>query len=369
MAITPFRAATLLVVAALLTSSPDPQRAQQPPSTPPQQPSTPQQQTPVFRGRLETVAVPVTVFDPDGTLVTSLTREDFTVFDNGKAQEVTTFSSGLQPIRAVVLVDTSASMMPVIDLARVAAEQFIIRLRPDDQAKAGVFNVKVTLSPDFTANRDALLSWLRQDLSFSNPTKILDAVNQAVTELLPQSGRRVVIVFTDGCDTASETSWSTLVNRINAEDVMVYAVMFQPRIVLKAPPQQVINFGSARSGPVGRSSSPPPACTLHHYLELKSGTPLKDFLKVDDPRWTRGAQLVHQLAADTGGGRLHLTPAEDISTTFTAVMNELHYLYLLGFTPQQLDGKRHELTVKVKDRALAIRARRYYVAPPAPGGF
>ena len=333
-----------------------------------QPPPSPAQQQPVFRGRLETVAVPVTVFDPDGTLVTSLTREDFTVFDNGRRQEVTTFSSGLQPIRAVVLVDTSASMMSVIDFARVAAEQFIIRLRPDDQAKAGFFNAKVTLSPDFTANRDALLSWLRQDLSFSNPTSLLDAVNQAVTELLPQTGRRIVMVFTDGCDTASTTGWSTLVNRINAEDVMVYAVMFQPRIVLKAPPQQIINFGSARNGLVGRTSSPPLPCTLHHHLELTSGTPLKDFFKVDDPRWTRGPQLVHQLAADTGGGRLHLTPAADVNTTFTAVMNELHYLYLLGFTPQQLDGKLHELTVKVKDRTLVIRARQHYMAPQPPGG-
>lgn len=327
-------------------------------------PQEPQQ--PVFRGRLETVAVPVTVFDRHETLVTSLTREDFSVFDNGRRQDITTFSSGLQPIRAVVLVDVSASMMPAIDLARAAAEQFVIRLRPDDKAKAGLFNIRVDLSPVFTADRDALLAFLRQDLSFSNPTRLLDAVNQAVTELLPESGRRVVIVFTDGCDTASQTGWSALANRINAEDVMVYAVMFRPQIVLKAPPQQVMNFGSARGGMAGHSSSRPLPCTLHHHLELKSATPLADFLKVDDPRWIRGPQLVHQLAADTGGGRLQLTPAAELNSIFTAVMNELHYLYLLGFTPQKPDGKVHELTVKVKDPTLVIRSRQHYLAPLPP---
>jgi VWFA-related protein len=324
-------------------------------------------QQPVFRSRLETVAVPVTVFDQYDTLVTSLAREEFTVFDNGRRQEITTFSSGLQPIRAVVLLDTSASMMPSIDLARAAAEQFVIRLRPDDKAKVGLFNQRVQLSPEFTANRDKLLAWLRQDLPFSNPTRLLDAVNQAVTELLAESGRRVVVVFTDGCDTASETGWSTIASRINTEDVMVYAVTFRPQIVAKPPPQQVLSFGSARGMPPVRSDDRATLpCTLHHHLELPTGSPLKDFLKVDDPRWTRGPQLVHQLASDTGGGRLYLTPAEEINAVFTQVMKELHYLYLLGFTPQKLDGRMHELTVKVKDPTLVIRARRHYLAPPPP---
>lgn len=55
-----------------------------------QEPPPQQQQQPGFRGRIETVAVPVTVFDPEDSLVTDLTREDFTVYGNGKKQEITT---------------------------------------------------------------------------------------------------------------------------------------------------------------------------------------------------------------------------------------------------------------------------------------
>src|SRR5215471_92815 len=127
-------------------------------------------QQPVFRGRIETVAVPVTVFDPENSLVTDLVRDDFAVLDNGKKQEITTFSSGLQPIRAVVLVDISASMMPVIDLAMSGAERFVDRLRPDDRARVGIFSTQTWMSPEFTADRDALLSWLHRDLPFNNPT-------------------------------------------------------------------------------------------------------------------------------------------------------------------------------------------------------
>lgn len=335
-----------------------------------QTPPPPQdQRPPVFRGRVETVAVPVTVFDPENTLITSLTRDDFAVFDNEKRQEITQFSSGLQPIRAVVLVDSSASMTPALDLALTAAEQFIIRLRPEDKAKAGLFNARVSLNSEFTSNRDTLLGWLRREVPFSNPTKLLDAVNEAVTTLSTETGRRVVMVFTDGCDTASETSWTKLLNRIYLEDTMVYTILFRPNIVLKAPPQQTLSFGSASSmygGSNRNSGGILPACSLHHWLELPSGTPVKDYFKADDPRWTRGPQLVTQLASETGGGRIVLTPANDVNSLFTAIMNELHYLYLLGFTPQTADGKVHEIVVRVNDRKLIVRARQHYLAPPPP---
>ena len=321
-----------------------------------------QTQQPVFRGRTETVAVPVTVFDPDGGLVTELAREDFTVFDNGREQTITTFSSGLQPIRAVALVDVSASMMSAIDLALLAAEQFVIRLNPDDKAKVGRFSDRIELSPEFTSDRDGLLKWLRRDLPFSNPTRLLDAIDAAITALLPETGRRVVVVFTDGCDTASDTRWPKLLDRIRAEDVMVYTVAFRSNIALKPPPERSISFGSAR-GMGSRSSRPMLPCTMHHYLELSNATAPKDFLRIDDPTWTRGPALVSQLAAETGGGRLQLTPSDEVNSLFTSVLRELHYMYLLGFTPQAYDGKLHKLTVRVKDKALVARAREHYLAP------
>jgi VWFA-related protein len=339
--------------------------ASQQQAPPPAQTPPPQQQ-PVFRGRIETVSVPVSVFDRYDTIVTRLEKGDFTVFDDGAPQEITQFSSGLQPIRAVALVDVSASMMGAYDLAMLAAEQFVIRLRPDDRARVGLFNVKTRLSPEFTSDRDALLRWLRQVPPFSNPTKLLDAINEAITELLPEQGRRVVLVFTDGCDTASETSWNTVLRRIYSEDVMVYAIMFRPRIILKPPPERTMNFGSARGGMGGRSGSNPFPCTLDHWLELSNATPLSDFFKVDDPRWTRGAQLVHQLASETGGGRVNLTPADEVNRLFTAIMNELHYMYLLGYAPPKSDGKLHEIKVKVKNPDLVIRARQHYLAPLPP---
>jgi VWFA-related protein len=257
--------------------------------------------------------------------------------------------------------------MPVIDLAMSGAEQFVDRLRPDDRARVGIFSTQTWMSPEFTANRDALLSWLHRDLPFNNPTRLLDAINDSVTALLPETGRRVVIVFTDGCDTASEMGWGPLLNRIRGEDVMVYAVMFQPHLEVQPPPQHAITFGMNMPTTVTTVRNSPSMggapCVLHHFLELKSGSPIGDFKKIDDPRWVRGAGLVDQLASETGGGRVWLTPMAEANRVFTTILNELHTLYLLGFTPQTPDGTMHELTVKVKDPKLVIRARQHYLAP------
>src|SRR5678815_2167732 len=79
----------------------------------------------VFRSGVNTVAIYVTVTER-GELVRNLTKNDFEVLDNGRVQDLTVFSTELQPITAILLVDTSASMALTLDLARQAAEQFII---------------------------------------------------------------------------------------------------------------------------------------------------------------------------------------------------------------------------------------------------
>ena len=72
-----------------------------------------------------------------------------------------------------------------------------------------------------------------------------------------------------------------------------------------------------------------------------------------------------RVALESGGGYLELRPREELSTLFTRVMEELHSQYLLGFTPPKLDGKKHDLEVRVTTRGLKPRARTSYIAAPA----
>ncbi len=113
-------------------------------------PQDPPQQPPVFRGTTETVAIYATALDRYGEMVRNLERDDFIVEDDGRRQELTVFVKGLQPITAMVLVDTSASMTLNLDLARTAAEQLVIRMMPGDQVRVGSLSDRLDLSKDFT---------------------------------------------------------------------------------------------------------------------------------------------------------------------------------------------------------------------------
>ena len=102
-----------------------------------------------------------------------------------------------------VMLDTSLSMTLNFDLLKKAAEQFFLRLLPSDQATVGAFNDKIQFATALTNDRDALIGGLNE-LGFGNPTRLYDAAVAGLDELRGIDGRRVVLLFTDGDDTASQ---------------------------------------------------------------------------------------------------------------------------------------------------------------------
>src|SRR5262245_12972048 len=103
-------------------------------------------QQPTFRTSTQIVSLFTTVFDAEGRLVPDLVQEDFEVLDNDKPQPLVVFRSENLPITAIVMLDTSGSMTGTISLLKAAAEQFVIRLLPDDKATVGAFNDKIELN-------------------------------------------------------------------------------------------------------------------------------------------------------------------------------------------------------------------------------
>ncbi|PYQ70792.1 MAG: hypothetical protein DMG01_26950 [Acidobacteria bacterium] len=278
--------------------------AQQPPST----------QGPTFKSGTQVVSLFVTVQDAQKRLVPSLTQSDFEVFDNDKPQPITYFDNSVHPITCVTMLDTSGSMTLTIDLLRQAAEQFVIRLLPDDKARVGAFNDKIQFAGRFTNNRDELVGAIK-DLDYGNGTRLWDAVGASFDELKGIEGRRVVLVFTDGDDTESKIGLGNVVERARAEEVMVYAIGLES------------NYFNGQ-----------------HMVRSKPDRGLR------------------RIADETGGGYFELEKTADLAPTFTHVAYELHSQYVLGFTPTQLDGRVHKLTVKVKQPGMTARARRSYVA-------
>ena len=266
----------------------------------------------VFRTTVQTVPVYATAVDSAGRLVSDLQQQDFEIYDDGKKQEVTIFRSDVQPLSVVVMLDTSGSMTANLDLLKNAAEKFVIRLLPFDRARIGSFSDKIDLSPAFTSDRDALVRYLHEDVDFGNPTRLWDAAAVSMDALAEETNRRVVLLFTDGDDTAStQHSLRDVMRRAQAEDFMVYGIGFRSRVM-------------------GTITRPDPG--------------------------------LKKLATETGGGYFELKTSDELNATFSAVADELHRQYVLGFTPTTLDGKVHKLSVVARRPGMTVRARTSYVA-------
>jgi Ca-activated chloride channel family protein len=274
-----------------------------------------------FKTSTNTVRLAVTVLDRQNRLVPDLLQEDFQVYDNGKLQTITTFDNKPTPFTAVVMLDTSGSMTLALDRVKDAAEQFLLRLFPGDTAKVGYFNDKVKVLPEmgeFLSNRDQLIRILKDELDFGYPTRLYDGAYYALAALKDQSTddkRKVVLVFTDGDDTASKFDMGDVLERARAEDVMVYSIGLQ-----------------------------------------------SDYFNGQQRVRTRPDRGLKRLSEETGGGYFELKKTDDLGATFTRVAQELHSQYLVGFSPEVLDGKIHKLEVRVRRPDMTPRTRKSYGA-------
>ncbi len=124
----------------------------------------------------ESVPVYVTVTDAEKRLVPDLVLEDFEVLDNGKPQTINVFENKPTPITTTVMIDTSGSMTASLGLVKDGAEQFLLRLLPEDKAQVGEFSDKIKFHPgNFINDRDRLVYLLKNELDFGYPTRLYDA--------------------------------------------------------------------------------------------------------------------------------------------------------------------------------------------------
>ena len=268
-----------------------------------------------FKAGTSIVPVLTTVTDTQGRLVPNLEQEEFTILDNGKPQTITLFQNETQPFTVVVMLDFSFSMNNNLNLLKAATEQFILRMLPTDKGQVGAFSDKIQFSGEFTNDRDDLVAALK-DLQFGNPTRLYDAIDASIDVLKDVEGRKIVLVFTDGDDTASRRGMGDVLDKARATETMIYAIGLESEFAI---------------GP-GRMQR------------------------------TRPDRGLRKLADETGGGYFELKKTTELAPTFTRVAQELHSLYTIGFQPIALDNKEHRLDVKMKQPGQAGRARKSYIA-------
>ena len=343
---------------------------------------------PQFRSAAHVVPVYATVTDAQGRLVSNLTRDDFQVFDNGSPQPITTFSAGRQPISVVLMLDRSGSVADRFPLIEAAAERFVEQLAPDDRARIGSFSERVDIAPDeFTSDQNALKEIIRHGLQNIGPTPLWNATAAAMTALSGETGRRVVLIFTDGhdapLDDARNVSLEAIRRRAQTEEVMIYGVgLLAECDPAGAPMQEVAGPRSAwfdlagqRGGqgrpPTGRGRVRIPGTPIPLPFPGR-GVPPPRTPPIFDPARTstssgcsdeRPDPELRALTEYGGGGYFELRKSADLARTFARVAEELHHQYLLGFVAPSHDGVLHRVHVSTRRTGLNVRARTYYTAP------
>jgi Ca-activated chloride channel family protein len=261
-----------------------------------------------------------TVTDKKGRFVTDLTKADFDVVENKKAQTIQQFTAESDlPLRLAVLVDTSNSIREQFRFEQQAAIRFIQSvLRPrEDKIMLVSFDSAAELVSDLTDD----IRKLEEGVKSMRPgggTAFYDAIYFAAKEKLMMDQprdkfRRAMIVISDGMDTESRMSRDQALEMAQKADVVIYAISTN--------------------------------------------------ITRDD---TEGDKVLRYLTEETGGQAFFPFKIEDLDQSFENIANELRHQYNIFYRPEPLktDGLYHPVTVKTKGRKdLVVRARKGYYAP------
>jgi VWFA-related protein len=261
-----------------------------------------------FRGDSKLVEVYTTVTDNRGRYIDNLKQSQFTLLDGKDSQRITAFESQTSDLSVALLIDTTGSMVDTIASLKRAAMKLIDSLRPGDSVAVYSFNDQVTELTPFTTDRGITKRAVMNARPYGN-TAIYDAVARIGHELTGRIGKKVVIVFTDGRDTASMLTVNAAIERAKVAGVPVYTIA----------------EGEATSSP----------------------------------------ELLGQLAAissATGGVSFQVRDPDDMGPVFEKVAEDLAHGYLLYFQALSQDSHAwREIHVTVDgQKDLRIRAREGY---------
>ena len=354
--------------------------------TPP--PPTATQKPQVFRAGADVVPVYATVRDPDRGFVLDLTQDDFELYDEGRRQTITQFTIAAQPLSAIVLIDGSGSMMAEFNRAIEGARNFVLRMLPEDRGRIGSFADRVVIGPRFTSDRDALLKYLDDqfNLRVGGETHLWEGMLEAVMSLGEESGKRVVIVMSDG--------YNFVVPPECKQSQSSGSSGGYPPVGGRGPAKPPIGVGGrnpaggpplpgpppvGRPGSTGPGSGTPPPMTLGCFADpttygvttgqVDAAASARNVIVYGLSMWTRQgitterpSRHLERVALDTGGAFYEVGLNDDMNTLFTDVVQQLRQQYVLGFVPAAFDGKRHSLSVRVTRQGLQVQARRFYVA-------
>ncbi len=324
-----------------------------------------------FKSGVELINVTATVTDRSGRFYGRLTKEDFVVYEDNKAVEVTHFSAERTPVSLGIVVDTSGSMQGEKWGAAVNSIDRFFRMMNDelDEFFLYRFSANADLVADWTTDRDRLANVLGR-IHPNGGTAMYDAAAEAVP--MAQSGqnrKKAVVIISDGNDTSSRVGVSEVKQLVRETEVLVYAVGIdgqgEPTFrrgtppVQQPPPRLPIPFPFPGGGRGGSGRIPMPG----GYPPSGGGGGRGGYSISADDRVN--VMALREMTDDSGGRTEIVRDTRDLDPAVASIADELSQQYYIGYpSPGHRDGRWHTIRVEVRDPALKVRARKGYVATP-----
>ncbi|HEV2288870.1 MAG TPA: VWA domain-containing protein [Candidatus Acidoferrales bacterium] len=316
----------------LLAAAASAQQTQLPP--PPPQQQGPPPKTVIHVGLVHLVAA---VTDRRDKFVTDLTKNDFSVTEDGKKQDITYFARQADlPLRIGVLLDTSNSIRLRLHFEQDAAIDFLYNVirRNRDQAFLMTFDTEPEVVQDYTDDVGELSEVIQKQNS-GGGTALNDAIYAASQKLVSAplaegpnpDVRRVLVVISDGDDNLSDHPLSDAIQMADRAGVSIYAI------------------------------------SSNNDWTTTDGTSAVKAIK------SEGDKILEEYADETGGRVFFPYRVDDLAQSFLDIGTELRSQYLIGYSPPYavLDGRFHSVNLRVDRRGLTVRSRKGYfaVAPVA----
>jgi Ca-activated chloride channel homolog len=310
------------------------------------------------------VTIPASVIDRDGKFVPFLKKRDFRLYEDSVEQDIESLTSVEAPFHVALVLDTSNSTLFKLNDIQDAAFAFIKQLRPDDQVMVVSFDSKVRFHCDFTNDYDALRQAIDETRT-GGSTKLYEAVDKVVDRLEQIQGRKAIVLFTDGVDTASRrANFQNTIDKVEESGALVYPIKYDTE-------------NDQQGGP-SPSASPWPWPTPHPPNRKR--WPFRwPFDHLAFPQWPgrapsgagassgeyRKAARYLQELADRSGGRLYEADTlYNVTQAFTNIAEELRHQYSLSYYPTNVkkDGAYRRVKVRVEKSGMIVRARDGYRA-------
>jgi VWFA-related protein len=310
----------------------------------------------VIRFDTSLVTVPVTVVDRYGHYVSQLQRSDFKILEDGVEQKITYFATNDQPITVVLVIDTSGSTSFRLEDIQEAALAFVDKLKPGDSVMVMSFDDRIQVLAKPTTDRELIRKAVRRTHT-GGGTRLYDAVDQIFRQQLETiSGRKAVVLFTDGVDTTSHrATYETTLREAEESEAPIYSVDYDT-----SGGNTVFTQGLPM--PRGRGT----------ILGLPLPTPGGTGMPGSNPGdYRRAVEYLHALSNATGGRFYSGDTMFGIGQAFSWIAEELSRQYTLGYYPHKTgaNGERRAIKVRVDGPELVAKARGSYIyterKPPA----